>query len=216
MFLIQSYRIFHEGVSISTLIEREVIHHSQCIHPSACKFIGYSPINFNRSKEQPVMFLHYYSKGTLYDIIKRKRKRHGLNNTTKLINIYGIASFMSYLHSQEILHRDLKLSNVLLDKNLHPKVSDFGLSIKISDLTSDCFRCGSAPYIPPEVWKHKDYSKAGDVYAFGILVYEVMSNVILFDGINWQTIEKYVSGKDYRPTINDEMPNCYQTLIQLF
>ena len=51
-----------------------------------------------------------------------------MSDTIKLKIIYGIAHAMSYLHFHDILHRDLKPDNILLDDSLHPKVADFGLS----------------------------------------------------------------------------------------
>lgn len=50
------------------------------------------------------------------------------DDTKKLINIYGIALSMKYLHHHKILHRNLKPENILLDENLYPKLAIFGLS----------------------------------------------------------------------------------------
>ena len=80
---------------------------------------------------------------------------------------------MSFLHSHNIIHRDLKPDNILMDEFLHIKIADFGLS-KIQHLNSSNNSFNSS-YIAPEIWEDCNYTKAGDVYSFAIIVYEIMS-----------------------------------------
>lgn len=101
-------------------------------HPSIIKFVGISPINF-KQKAKPVIVTEYLSNGSLDKIIELERKSlspANWNNTKKLINIFGIASAMSYLHSMAIIHRDLKPENILEDDSYYPKIADLGLSKK--------------------------------------------------------------------------------------
>ena len=101
-------------------------------HPSLLKFIGYSPIDFKNNRK-PVIVTEYSSNGSLYDILQIERLNNpiqGWDETKKLINIYGIASGMSYLHSHDILHCCLKPSTIYLNEILFPKIGDFGLSMK--------------------------------------------------------------------------------------
>ena len=102
-----------------------------------------------------------------------------LTDTQKLKIIYGVASAMSYLHGHGILHCDLKPDNILLEEFLFPKVSDSGLSK--SD-TSDVLMKTTAgevkrtpSFIAPEIWMNSEYSKAGDVYSFSIVVFEMIT-----------------------------------------
>lgn len=102
-------------------LKREVNILSQLNHPSILKSIGYSPTNFNNDP-YPVIITEYSPYGSLNDVIELERKSippEMWTDTKKLINIYGIASAMSYLHDHDIIHRDLKPANILEDKNLY-------------------------------------------------------------------------------------------------
>lgn len=157
--------------------------------------------------------MKFIRKGTLGDIIKKCPKNW--TNTKKLINTYGIAHAMSYLHHNNILHRDLSIWNVLVDKNYYPKLSDFGLSIKINDLdTEKSDVMGTTEYIAPEIWMNaqQKYSKSSDVYAFGIIVYILITNRFPYVGI--KNIIHRVCHDNYRPHIPKSVPMCYKNLIK--
>ena len=80
---------------------------------------------------------------------------------------------MSYLHSQNVLHLDLKTGNVLVNSSFHPKISDFGLSLQLPRFGNKIkieIR-GTPSHIAPEIWRDSNYSKAADVYAFGMISY---------------------------------------------
>ncbi|KAK8843193.1 hypothetical protein M9Y10_025039 [Tritrichomonas musculus] len=87
---------------------------------------------------------------------------------------------MNYLHQKEIIHRDLKPGNVLMDDDLFPRVSDFGLSRCFRqensiELTKTAF-VGSPKYNAPELLQYqKNYSPKVDVYAFGVMAYEIVT-----------------------------------------
>lgn len=92
-------------------------------HPAIIKFIGYSPTDF-KGIFFPTIIMEYYVNKSLYDIIILERKGcppKGWDETRKLINVYGIASGMKYLHMKGIMHRDLKTLNILMDDLLCPK-----------------------------------------------------------------------------------------------
>ena len=68
--------------------------------------------------------------GSLVNYLIKEHKK--MDVTEKLIVAYGISCGMEYLHSLEIIHRDLKGDNVLLDNQLRPYITDFGTSVKFS------------------------------------------------------------------------------------
>lgn len=134
-------------------IKSEVSILSQLNHPLVLKFIGYNPIDFNH-KPHPVIITEYSANKSLSNIIDLDRKHKPPKNwtdTKKLINIYGIASAMSYLHAHGIVHRDLKPANILEDENFFLKIADFGLS-KIGSITSQSNSYSGTPkYMAPEM-----------------------------------------------------------------
>ena len=106
---------FNEHV---TNIYGEVNIISKLKHPSVLKFILFSHFNFT-NKPKPVIITEYASNGSLLKMIKHDHDNPNnqfLDDTRKIIIIYGIVSAMSYLHFHDIIHRDLKSDNILLDE----------------------------------------------------------------------------------------------------
>ncbi|KAK8834314.1 hypothetical protein M9Y10_000521 [Tritrichomonas musculus] len=206
-------------ITLITDLKREVSILSQLNHPSVLKFIGYSPIDF-KHESYPVIITEYSSNGSLKDIIDLQRDLKSPSiwtDTKKLINIYGIASAMAYLHAYSIIHRDLKPANILEDDKFFPKIADFGLS-KINENFSSRGQSavgfkGTPIYCAPEVWLKNEYSKAGDVYSFSIIVYELLTLDEPFENLNFFTLYSKIVTKGERPEFKYPIPLCYRDLI---
>ena len=191
-------------------------------HPSLLKFIGYSPIDFKKYRK-PIIVTEYASNGPLSNILEIERMNNsisGWNDTKKLINIYGIASGMLYLHSHDIVHRSLKPSSIYLDEMLTPKIGDYGLSTYFMNSENITYQSISGMkatpiYSAPEVLQSNDYTKASDVYAFAFIVYEIMTNKIPFDDIiNKNQIFNEVVINKKRPKFDINIPYSYRRLIE--
>ncbi|TMW55670.1 hypothetical protein Poli38472_010552 [Pythium oligandrum] len=111
-----------------------------------------------------------------------------------------VASVMRFLHSLSpaVIHRDLKSPNVLLDKKGTAKLCDFGL-VRTKTTTA-----GTPSYMPPELLSGKPFSKAVDVYMFGVLLWEIFARDIPFRGFDVADIRrKVLAGERFRiPTID--------------
>ena len=185
-------------------IIREVNIISKFNHSSILKFKGYSPVDFKKNP-RPVILTEYASNGSLENLIQYEKKSNTnfkFTDTRKLIIIYGIASGMAYLHSNDIINRDLKPANILIDEFLIPKIAAFGFSkVKHSNFESmtidKSFTSikGTPIYISPEIWKKHEYGKASDVYSFAFIVYEILMNEKPFLNDNLLSILLKVSQK---------------------
>lgn len=186
-------------------------------HPTILKFIGYSPTNF-KDEIYPTIIMEYCVNKMLDDIIELENKGlspDGWDETKKLINIYGIAAGMKYLH-----HRDLKSQNILMDEFLCPKIADFGLSkiTKVSENSSSLNLqsmpkfVGTPNYMAPEIIAGEQCSTKGDVYAFAFIVYEIVTGLRPFDGYSFTKLLIDVS-KGIKPNLSENVPQCFKNLI---
>ena len=204
-------------------LSREVNIIAQIRHPSILKFIGYSPTDFN-NKKRPVIISELSKRGTLQELLTRERQQENIpewDDTKRLILMYGIAAGMSYLHSHNILHRDLTPESIFFDEYFYPKIGNFGLCTRSHTLESMTFQSksgvkGKPTYSSPEILQMNEYSKAGDVYSYSLIVYEVMTKEIPFgDFKNMNDIFNRIVMKGHRPPINVNIPDQYRKLIEI-
>ena len=94
-----------------------------------------------------------------------------------------IASALDYLHSQEIIHRDLKTSNILLDLRQNIFLADFGLARLVTTSTLALHTGhGTPPYAPPEQVQLKAITPRSDIFSFGIMLYEMFTGQLPWGG----------------------------------
>ena len=84
------------------------------------------------------------------------------------------------LHSKGIVHRDLKLENIMIDSDGYIKIIDFGLARLLENDEVAQTYCGTAEYFAPEVLKQCGYDNMVDYWAIGILIYEMIVGVTPF------------------------------------
>lgn len=122
--------------------------------------------------------MQYVNGGELFFHLSRKRVF-----SEERTRFYGaeIISALGYLHSQSIIYRDLKLENLLLDKDGHIKIADFGLCKEdiTYGRTTRTF-CGTPEYLAPEVLEDNDYGRAVDWWGTGVVMYEMVKTSPLY------------------------------------
>ena len=90
-----------------------------------------------------------------------------------------------YMHSLGIVHRDLKSHNILVDENLNIKVGDFGLARFKADLNKGTMQYSGTPaYMSPELYQKRAYDESVDVFAYGTLLWELVSREVPYDGLD--------------------------------
>lgn len=200
------------------MIMREIEILSEIQGPGIVPFRGISTTNFD-SEEYPTIFTKYMKNGSLGEIIRQEKINKSpvdWNNTAKMINIYGICVAMSFLHKNNIIHKDLKPDNVLLDEKYYPYISDFGMAIFMNGKTNTKTPNGGTPiFMAPEIYMNNPYTSKVDVYAFGMLLYQLISKKEPFGEFRRNTFmlwHKILS--DSRPEFTDDFPESFKVLIQ--
>nr|XP_043620445.1 G-type lectin S-receptor-like serine/threonine-protein kinase At4g27290 [Erigeron canadensis] len=128
-----------------------------------------------------MLIYEYMPNKSLNSFIFDEGKRKSLDWSKRYSIIIGIARGLLYLHQDSrlrIIHRDLKASNILLDKDMNPRISDFGLarSMEGSITKANTRRVmGTYGYMAPEYTIDGIYSTKSDVFSFGVLVLEIIS-----------------------------------------
>lgn len=116
--------------------------------------------------------------------LKSGIKRHGALDCKKVAQIGSqIAKALSVAHRHDIIHRDIKPQNIMVQPDGNIKVMDFGIArAKNSHLTTDNSVLGTAHYVSPEQTQGKELGPTTDIYSLGIVMYEAACGVVPFDG----------------------------------
>lgn len=126
-----------------------------------------------------LLVYEYIPNGTLADHLHGQRAKPGsLSWITRLNIATETASAFAYLHASDVIHRDIKTTNILLDNNFGVKVADFGLSRL---LPTDVTHVSTAPqgtpgYVDPEYNEFYQLTEKSDVYSFGVVLIELISS----------------------------------------
>ncbi|CAE8640917.1 unnamed protein product [Polarella glacialis] len=100
----------------------------------------------------------------------------------------GVLSALSHLHFHRVVHRDVKVDNVLLSVDGQPVLADLGIAARIDDLEAMQKRVGTPGYAAPEVVDCKCYGVKSDIFSSGVLLYVMLSNTRPFAGPDTQTV----------------------------
>ena len=147
-------------------------------YPSLVQLRGFSPVDFDKHERYTIL-MEFYSNGSVLAYMKNNK----MSNTNKYIYLLGVSISVRYLHNHHICHRDLKPENVLLDDNLYPLLSDFGISKEAADTTTrNIFQTniGTLNYMAPEMLNDEEYSSRVDSYAYAMIVYHIITEKIPF------------------------------------
>ncbi|XP_056159218.1 protein kinase STUNTED-like isoform X2 [Syzygium oleosum] len=134
----------------------------------------------------------------VYDFVHRGSLEENLHGNKKDLHAFGwrerykvavgVAEALDYMHNgcdQPVIHKDVKSSNILLSDDFEPQLSDFGMAIRVPDLSTQIISdnvAGTFGYLAPEYFMHGKVSDRIDVYAFGVVILELISGRRPIDG----------------------------------
>ncbi|KAG6650060.1 LEAF RUST 10 DISEASE-RESISTANCE LOCUS RECEPTOR-LIKE PROTEIN KINASE-like 1.1 [Carya illinoinensis] len=138
----------------------------------------------SRRSRELLLVYEYIPNGTVADHIHGDRAAPGsLSWPTRMGIAIETASALAFLHASEIIHRDVKTNNILLDMNFSVKVADFGLSrLFPNDVTHvSTGPQGTPGYVDPQYHQCYQLTKKSDVYSFGVVLIELISSLPAVD-----------------------------------
>ncbi|KAL1315993.1 serine/threonine-protein kinase STY17 [Arachis duranensis] len=141
----------------------------------------------------------FMSRGSLYDFLHKQRGVFKLPSLLKVA--IDVSKGMNYLHQNNIIHRDLKTANLLMDENEVVKVADFGVARVQTQSGVMTAETGTYRWMAPEVIEHKPYDQKADVFSFGIALWELLTGELPYSYLTPLQAAVGVVQKGLRPTI---------------
>ncbi|KAJ9163659.1 hypothetical protein P3X46_023304 [Hevea brasiliensis] len=168
-------RIDRSREGFDQVFERELEILGSINHINLVNLRGYCRLPMTK-----LLIYDYLAMGSLDDILHECSQEQPLNWSARLRIALGSARGLAYLHhdcSPKIVHRDIKSSNILLDENLEPRVSDFGLAKLLVDEDAHVTTvvAGTFGYLAPEYLQSGRATEKSDVYSFGVLLLEIVT-----------------------------------------
>ncbi len=160
------------------------------------------------------LVMRYMRAGTIQDIISRGPM--SLRDTSNLISEIALA--LDYAHSFNIIHRDIKPNNILVDAQGRPHLSDFGLAKVLdgpAELTKTSSRLGTPAYMAPEQTMGLPVTPQTDIYSLGIMLYEMLTGTLPFSADTPMAVAMmHIQGLPRLPReINKNISNATESII---
>ena len=165
-------------------------------HPN---IIGYIDAFYDNPSFSLNIVMEFADGGDLSKLIENNKKKH-VNFEEKIIWewIFQLLNGLLYLHTNHIMHRDLKSANIFLMKNGLLKIGDLNVS-KLSKNNYARTKTGTPYYLAPEVWEDKPYDYKCDIWSLGCIIYELCTLNPPFRGKNFKELFNNIKNGYYKP-----------------
>ena len=170
--IIQNIKLFYDAFNY-----RKLKHHS------VLQFIGFNFIGL-KYKPNPTIITEFTDNISLQQLITNQIsiKDQNFNFTKKIINIYGIASGINYLHKNNIIHRNLTPENIFLDQDLYPKITGFNIPDILQNNTKES-----------RVEEDLQIDFNDNIYSFGIIVEKIVRESSPDENVNLNSYFKLIN-----------------------
>ncbi|RIA88540.1 kinase-like domain-containing protein, partial [Glomus cerebriforme] len=162
-----------------------------------------------------MMILDYAKNGSLRNYLDKNYDKLSINWYTKINDLYWITYGLNEIHQIGLIHRDLHIGNIL--HTYKPVITDMGLC-KPADYNAlentKKSVYGVLPYIAPEILRGQNYTKAADIYSFGIIMYEFISELPPYHDVSHDNNLALKICQGLRPTFNIKVPQLIVHLIK--
>ncbi|KAI4344779.1 hypothetical protein L6164_011969 [Bauhinia variegata] len=179
-------------------------------HPNVLLFMGAVT-----SPQRLCIVTEFLPRGSLFRLLQRNAAK--LDWRRRVHMALDIARGVNYLHhcNPPIIHRDLKSSNLLVDKNWTVKVGDFGLScLKHGTYLTTKTGKGTPQWMAPEVLRNEPSDEKSDVYSFGVILWELATEKIPWDSLNSMQVIGAVGFMDQRPEIPKDIDPRWTAIME--
>ncbi|KAH9495667.1 Serine/threonine-protein kinase 26 [Bulinus truncatus] len=162
-------------------------------HERIVPFYGYKPCGIDLH-----LIMGYMKGGSLTNYIKNQPGSKLSEATSKRFTLQ-ILRGVEYLHDNDIIHRDIKGDNVLLEDADNIRITDFGLSKVLQGATNPRSNVGTFCFRAPETFLEEDYDEKADIWSVGCTVIQMTTGRIPFDSLKFNDINKMLLEKKKRP-----------------
>ncbi|KAA0194128.1 cGMP-dependent protein kinase [Fasciolopsis buskii] len=146
------------------------------------------------------------------------RDQYFFTESTTQFYVACVVEALDYLHKRNIIFRDLKPENLILDTDGYCKLTDFGFSKKLPTATKTWTFCGTPEYMAPEIILNKGHDQAVDFWSLGILIYELLTGLPPFDSPDamrtYSLILKGIEAIGFPPRIPRNAQNLIRKLCR--
>lgn len=168
-----------------------------------------------QSDEKLYLVTDYYNGGSLFYHLRKSKQ---FDEVRARFYAAQLMTALDHLHQQNIIYRDLKLENILMDHRGNIALTDFGLSKQDIDKTGGATTfCGTAEYIAPELLQGLRYGSSVDWWSFGILLFEMIQGRTPFYDKNRKLMFFKIMNTrpSFPPTFSEEVKECISGLLQV-